>query len=461
MGINVLGLMDLVNLGLALVAVTVALLYYRRSARNQIERSWPYFLAAAGFFAFAQIFDMLGVLRLIAIPGSHQIFQFGSALSLLLAFRLLYNAEKQQQQNLTTIRQMGALLGSITEVEILVERVLDILHQALGIEGCSIMLVDDERQELYFAAARGLGAEVEGMRRTRIPVKHPLLEQAVIDKQPFMFSDVPAPGMNSARHPLFLTVPLVANDRLVGLMNIHQRDLKSLRHDQRDLLATLAAEVAMAVESARLSQSASRADTLAALVQEMHHRLKNNLQMVADLLSLEMSRERSASARASLEASIVRLQSISAVHELLSRDHLELTDVCQLAERVVGTAVRSLVRPEQRIEVNVEGPGVLIPAKQATALALVMNELVNNALKHAFVGQVEGRLWVTVAADPSGVIQVSVEDDGVGLAPGFDLRRDSRLGLQIAQTLVHKDLKGTLTLYNGHGGTTATVRFKR
>jgi|GEM_PF-5335009 len=458
---NVLGLMDLVNLGLALIAVSVALLYLRRAARNHIERSWPYFLTAALFFAVAQIIDVLGVFKLFSLPGSHQIFQFGSVLSLLLAFRLLYTAEQQQQQNLSTIRQMGSLLGSISEVEVLIDRVLDVLHDALGIGGCSIMLVDDKHQQLYFAGARGLGAEIEGMRKTRIPLHHPSLEEALIHKQPFLINQALAPGMDLERHPPFIAVPLIANDRLVGLMNIHHHDLKSLQAERRDLLATLAAEVAMAVESARLSQSASRADILATLVQEMHHRLKNNLQMIADLLSLEMSRERSPSARASLQASIVRLQSISAVHELLSREHVELTDICQLAERVVGTAVRSLVRPEQRIEVNIEGRGILMPARQATALALVMNELVNNALKHAFVGQVEGKLWVTVAAEPNGVVQVSVEDDGAGLPPDFDLRKDSRLGLQIAQTLTQKDLKGTLTLFNGHGGTTATVTFRR
>ncbi|HEX9017169.1 MAG TPA: ATP-binding protein, partial [Chloroflexota bacterium] len=90
--------------------------------------------------------------------------------------------------------------------------------------------------------------------------------------------------------------------------------------------------------------------------------------------------------------------------------------------------------------------------------AVVMTELVNNALEHAF-GAGGGTLLVTVE-ESAGEVRVAVRDDGRGLPEGFDLVKNARLGLQIARTLVTKDLNGTLEL-QANGGTIATVRFAK
>ncbi|MEW5719397.1 MAG: sensor histidine kinase [Chloroflexota bacterium] len=216
----------------------------------------------------------------------------------------------------------------------------------------------------------------------------------------------------------------------------------------------------VAREIRQRERAEGEADALNAIMQEMHHRIKNNLQTVADLLSLEMSRNPRPEVHESLRDSITRIKSIAASHEMLSVESVGVTDISELSKRVVETTRRSMVRPDQRIVVRVTGPDVYLGSKQATAFALVLNELVSNAIEHGFRERAEGNIEVELDWDGSDV-WMRVQDDGAGLPDGFDLKTSRGLGLQIARTLVEKDLRGRLALTSNDAGTTAWVLFQR
>jgi len=216
----------------------------------------------------------------------------------------------------------------------------------------------------------------------------------------------------------------------------------------------------VAREIRQRERAEGEADALNAIMQEMHHRIKNNLQTVADLLSLEMSRNPRPEVHESLRDSITRIKSIAASHEMLSVESVGVTDITELSRRVVETTRRSMVRSDQRIEVRVTGPDVYLGSKQATAFALVLNELVSNAIEHGFRARAVGHIEVELDWDGSDV-WMRVQDDGVGLPAGFDLKTSRGLGLQIARTLVEKDLRGRLALTANGEGTTAWVLFQR
>jgi two-component sensor histidine kinase len=148
------------------------------------------------------------------------------------------------------------------------------------------------------------------------------------------------------------------------------------------------------------------------------------------------------------------------VHELLSLEQLRLTDITELARQVCDISLKHLVRPDQRVMAEINGPAIYLPSKQATALALVMNELIANALEHAFsLNGREGRLTIATAQNGAHVT-VTIADNGRGLSPDFDLAARRGMGLQIVQTLVEKDLAGSLWLENAsEGGTRATLTF--
>jgi two-component sensor histidine kinase len=137
------------------------------------------------------------------------------------------------------------------------------------------------------------------------------------------------------------------------------------------------------------------------------------------------------------------------------------TDITELARLVTENSRRSMVRSDQKIDTRVEGPSIFLTSKQATAFALVLNELVSNAIEHGFRDRADG--YIDVELDWDGAeIWVRVQDNGAGLGPEFDLLKSKGLGLQIARTLVEKDLSGKLALTNGNGsGTTAWIQFRR
>jgi two-component sensor histidine kinase len=190
---------------------------------------------------------------------------------------------------------------------------------------------------------------------------------------------------------------------------------------------------------------------------EMHHRIKNNLQTVADLLSLEMARANGPSSAESLRDSVSRIKSMAAAHELLSLDQISAADITALAQRVADSAQSAQVRPDQAIRVQVEGPSIFLPSKSATAFALVINELVSNSLEHGLAMREAGQVNITL--DQTGdEVSVQVKDDGIGLAPGFDLVQNARLGLRIVRTLVEKDLRGSIKLLDDTG-TCAEILF--
>ena len=216
----------------------------------------------------------------------------------------------------------------------------------------------------------------------------------------------------------------------------------------------------VAREIAKRERAEGKADTLNAMMQEMHHRIKNNLQTVADLLTLEMSRNPRPEVQESLRDSITRIKSIAASHEMLSVEQVGATDITELARLVSDTARRSMVRPDQRIGIDVEGPTIFLTSKQATAFALVLNELVSNAIEHGFRDRTEGRIDIVLDGDAEDV-WMRVQDNGAGLPAVFDLATSRGLGLQIARTLVEKDLRGKIGITNDADGTTAWVHFGR
>jgi two-component sensor histidine kinase len=241
-----------------------------------------------------------------------------------------------------------------------------------------------------------------------------------------------------------LSVPLIVRERVIGVFNCYTAAPHRFTDDEIALFSTLANQTALAIENARLV-------TDAAVIREMHHRIKNNLQNVAMLLRLQMAGDREVSARAVLHDSVNRILSIAAVHEVLSQRGFRLVDLKEVLNRVARAVAQNMRRPDQAVEVTVEGDEVALPSQAATSLALAVNELIQNALEHAFVGRPEGHVVVSLHLG-SDVLTIEVQDDGVGLSA----QSPRNLGLEIVETLVREDLRGEWSLA-GNGGTTARI----
>jgi two-component sensor histidine kinase len=140
------------------------------------------------------------------------------------------------------------------------------------------------------------------------------------------------------------------------------------------------------------------------------------------------------------------------VHETLSRepgDEVRFDDIVQPLVRVVAETVTG---PDRDLRLAVEGDAGMLPGDLATPLAVVLNELMQNAVDHAFVSDDRTSGTITVQlARTDGQLVVDVVDDGVGLPPGFTVEQSSGLGLSIVHTLVTSELGGTIELRSDHG----------
>ncbi len=187
-----------------------------------------------------------------------------------------------------------------------------------------------------------------------------------------------------------------------------------------------------------------------AVIQEIHHRVKNNLQTIASLLRLQARRSRSPEVKAALKESVNRILSISVVHEFLSQQDGEHIDVVEITRNILELVAPNMVDSEFKLETRFTGPDIILPSRQASNLALIINELILNSLEHAFGQQTRGLIGLDTRVGEQNYF-LDLYDDGSGVPADFDIRRAKSLGLQIVRTLIVDDMGGTFTLINDQG----------
>jgi two-component sensor histidine kinase len=193
-----------------------------------------------------------------------------------------------------------------------------------------------------------------------------------------------------------------------------------------------------------------------ATIREVHHRVKNNLQTIASLLRMQARRVGDEGAKAALGEANERVAAMAVVQDLLSGSDAEQVDFAEAARTIVDLVARGLLGEKSRVDITVEAATGDIEARAATSLALVLAELVHNALEHGIAGRDTGKVTVRARRLPEELV-LAVSDDGPGIPNGFDPESDSNLGLEIVRSVVKDDLKGTLS-FSGGRGVTVTVR---
>ncbi|MTA70763.1 MAG: histidine kinase, partial [Actinobacteria bacterium] len=228
-----------------------------------------------------------------------------------------------------------------------------------------------------------------------------------------------------------LVLPLIqGNDRVGAIVLLH--NVTELRRRERELV------------------------TKDATIREVHHRVKNNLQTVSALLRLQARRIEDPSASAALEEAVRRIASIALVHETLSSSSDASVAFDDVLDRLVTHALELSPRMATLAIIRDGEFGSLEP-RIATPLALVITELIHNALEH---GLEASGTALQISVNRSDIhCEVRISDDGVGLPKDFDLAQSSNLGLQIVRTLTENELKGDLSLRSSDKGTVAELNF--
>jgi two-component sensor histidine kinase len=283
--------------------------------------------------------------------------------------------------------------------------------------------------------------------------------------------------MKSAGIGSLLVLPMVFQERVVGLVEIKDAQNSRFFSDREITLAQLlATHAAVALENAALYDRAQREiqrrklaerqirqslEEKEVLLKEIHHRVKNNLQIISSLLSLQSSFINDDKALEAFKDSQHRVRSMALIHERLYRSE-------DLAEIELGDYIRGLTAyliqayrsRRSQVHYQVESDGVVLEIEKAVPCGLIINELLSNALKHAFPESAAGQsneIIILVRRTTRGQVMIEISDNGIGLPPDFDPATTSSLGLQIVNTLVAQ-LDGVLE-FHSEVGTRITITF--
>lgn len=195
------------------------------------------------------------------------------------------------------------------------------------------------------------------------------------------------------------------------------------------------------------------------LLQEVYHRTKNNMLVIISMLALQRENLNDMQARGAFIDMENRIRAIAHVHEHLHRsENLADVNLQEYLEALVTTLVSSM-NIDDRILVSVTSHGVSIAYDRAIPVGLVVNELVTNAMKHAFPDGGMGTIRILVTERNSGLV-IRVVDDGCGFPVGYDLDSPASFGLQITANIIQRQLQGELMITSGDG-TECTVVFPR
>ena len=300
------------------------------------------------------------------------------------------------------------------------------------------VIVLDGSQRATFASPNAISAlhrigtftNAEGNTLTQLGVATAAVEQAIAMRRPVTAE------VASGRIILQLRVIPLLDRHAVVLV----RDITDIRRRDREII------------------------TKDATIREVHHRVKNNLQTISALLRLQGRRLASPEAKEAIEESVRRIRSIALVHETLSRQTHSGSDDAVPFDEIVRPLARmveeGLVSNEAPVRIDVVGEAGDLAPEVATPLAVVLTELLQNAVEHGYPtsGQ-KGTVTIVIRNDGRD-LAITVTDDGVGLPEGFSPSASASLGLSIVRTLVTSELGGAIAFRNRADGTGAEVELR-
>ncbi|MES2532943.1 MAG: AAA family ATPase [Pseudomonadota bacterium] len=276
---------------------------------------------------------------------------------------------------------------------------------------------------------------------------HVLIDDA---RQPGQFAGDVYLQRSGARSVLCL--PLVKQGELIGLLYLENTLAGCVFTPARvAMLTLLASTAAMSMENAALEEKES-------LLQEVHHRVKNNLQLISSLLNLQASRIADPAVAELFADSRNRVRSMALVHENLYRaGNFARVPMAAHIGNLCAQLVRAYGTDERQVALTSRIDDIQLGLNRAVSCGLIVNELVSNALKHAFPGERCGNIRVCLRTTPEGRYALSVADDGIGLRSDVDVGSAESLGLQLVDDLTHQ-LRGELAVQRDRG-TTFVVTF--
>jgi PAS domain S-box-containing protein len=404
-------------------------------------------------------------------------------------------ALKRHNRALQALHQVSLEIGSELEMPILLHGIMEQAVELLDADrGGGIYMYDADENVLRLVEGTGINADRVGF---VLQVNEGMAGQVFRSGNPLIVNDYThwkgrATVLVSHPPSAVMGVPLLLDGQVIGVLGVFaDSQRRTFAAEDVQLAELFAAQVGVTIKNARLYEQAQyeiaeRRQAEAAirneitqrlqaegqikaalaeketLLKELHHRVKNNLQVISTLLDLQAGATHDDQVRVAFEESQQRIQAMAGIHEQLYRSQdLARVDMTAYVDKLVTELHRSYATPAVCFKLNV--PDVALDIDQAIPCGLIINELVSNTLKHAFPAREiqEGKISVTLcpSSPGNGKMELIVSDNGVGLPADFDLETLDTLGLTMVRLLAGQ-LEGNLEIdTQARGGTTFKVIF--
>lgn len=396
--------------------------------------------------------------------------------------RLIEKLNKRLQEQIA-LRQATAIITSSLNLETVLRRIAEQLTQVVNTRGTYICDLNLEtRAASVIAEYTHTHSEIRKNAPEDAFFRKEFIESLMVNR--FQVARIDDPnlrksvkeqlqqvGANSA-----LYIPLQIKDQMIGFAVLWddqaQREFSS---GEIALCQSIALQAAIAIENARLYEQAQEviAERLLAeqevkvsliekevLLKEIHHRVKNNMQVIISLLDLQSRQFDDSRIEVVFQECKNRVHSMALVHDKLYQSkNLSEINFADYIHNLVADLFKTYQVESKGIKLALHTEYFNLDIESAIPCALIVNELVSNALKHAFPGNRKGVITIDLALSLDNKILLAVSDDGVGMPPGFEIYKADTLGLQLVQAL-SAQINASLQI-KGHPGTIVTLQFPR
>ena len=389
----------------------------------------------------------------------------------------------RRNRELLSFQAAAIATASCLDRQFLLETVTWEMASMLSADGCAIYEWNQEADTISVIAEYGsadLGQQTSSVKAYDL-ADRPVRKQVLVERYAQQMT-VSQPDLDPSEFRYMqrtdaktqLILPMVFQDRVLGLVEMRDKRIgRAFTDHQISLAQMLATQVAVAIENAQLYQRAQQEiaerkraeEQITAslkekelLLKEIHHRVKNNLQVISSLLSLQSQSIESQSALEIFKESQNRIRTMALIHEKLYRSRdLARVDFADYIRNLATYLVRSYRAYSGPVSLKIDADGVSLGIDAAIPCGLIVNELVSNALKHAFPDGRAGEIRIGLYPDGGRQLTLVVADDGVGFPEGLDFQNTESLGMQLVNTLANQ-LDGTVELHD-NGGTEFKITF--
>ncbi len=381
-------------------------------------------------------------------------------------------ALQARSRELALLNSAGRAFVSSLELDQVLVTVLDQVRRIIEIVACSIWLVDPKSGDLLCREVASPKDDI--VRGWRLAPGQGLVGWVIKHGESLNIPDV----RTDQRHfkgvdkrtglqlRSILGVPLQTKNGIFGVLQLVDEAENRFSPDDMRLAESLATLAAIAIENARLyTQTQQYAKTKTLLLQEVNHRVKNNLTAIVGMLYIEQRHVQQAGDRRSyatiMDDLVNRIKGLLTVHQMLSASDWSSLTLSELARQVINSALQVL-SPDKQVLVDVlAAVPVVVTPKTAHHLAIVINELATNVIKYVVSTKETAQITVRITPEPDGeTLRIEFRDDGPGF-PAEVLRSEGRnVGLYLIENTVRHSLRGEITLRNDNGAV-VTIRFAK